>query len=875
MELVMVGTASSHMGPAPPRVPDKELAGQEHHDDDSGYSSSSHPSGFTYFGRVYRQNLEEPASEGTSPTYHCPHDEEEMNRIDDQGFILGILFQDKLHFAPLSTDSQAQILDIGTGTGLWATDMSMESPFWEITGVDLSWHQSQEYGQPNVRFITDDARKKWEFAQEFDYIHTRATLHMGCWGNFKQEIIQQAYDNLRPGGWFESQEITSLVGSHDGSLPPDSPLSNWFRELNTASALIDRPRHISADTMLQWYRDVGFVDIHQKTFQLPIGIWPKDPYLKRLGLVWAENLKKSLNGLSVRLFNKAFGHPEAVTQVASPALVLVKYCSAEQFIIGQEMLSHIGHDIDNPFIHACTTVEVVYGRKPRSDEVAQFDLGIVSAGVATVQPKSEPGREFATWSPRPSFSSNDRGCSEASHDAILAEPTLVTGLSERSRSSSTDRSAIGSSDNAHGSDQSSSAGSECPSSDWLFRRQRRMLIDRIMSSLCRYLDSKTTKAPEPPFPLPVAETEVSETCTQTVGTSSELQDESGYETRNASNGAPARRDPTQHRAPNEGGRGRDDESDGDNRRKRRRVIAPHSHQPGTTMKLACPYYKRNRRKYKIWTSCPGPGWDEIHRVKAHLYRRHALPLQCPRCWEPFRAEDALREHLQQDPPCGVQVNEKILDGFTKDQEKTLRCRKKTRAGMSEGDKWRDVYKILFPDDDFSTMPTPYYDESDDQDKSSVAAGRMEDYSVFLRREMPGMVRRELETMFKNELDGVEERLRPLIEQMVLQLQPRLLRSFQESQTATDGTQEELERQELQQNTPLQDKSLERILGEPVLDTDPWLPPYAYPDGFEYSWALDQSVSEMVAEHQQNSACDIDFEKLLNPSFLNAGSRELG
>lgn len=35
-----------------------------------------------------------------------------------------------------------------------------------------------------------------------------------------------------------------------------------------------------------------------------------------------------------------------------------------------------------------------------------------------------------------------------------------------------------------------------------------------------------------------------------------------------------------------------------------------------TKKFACPYFKRNRRKYSKWTSCPGPGWDEVHRVKS-------------------------------------------------------------------------------------------------------------------------------------------------------------------------------------------------------------------------------------------------------------------
>ena len=60
------------------------------------------------------------------------------------------------------------------------------------------------------------------------------------------------------------------------------------------------------------------------------------------------------------------------------------------------------------------------------------------------------------------------------------------------------------------------------------------------------------------------------------------------------------------------------EADGDGRRKKARrgppATAP-SPDGGSNKKFACPYFKRNPKKYHKWTSCPGPGWDEVHRVK--------------------------------------------------------------------------------------------------------------------------------------------------------------------------------------------------------------------------------------------------------------------
>jgi ribosome modulation factor len=61
----------------------------------------------------------------------------------------------------------------------------------------------------------------------------------------------------------------------------------------------------------------------------------------------------------------------------------------------------------------------------------------------------------------------------------------------------------------------------------------------------------------------------------------------------------------------------EEEADGDRRRKKTRRASSHAVAAGANgnRKFACPYFKRNPKKYRKWTSCPGPGWDEVHRVK--------------------------------------------------------------------------------------------------------------------------------------------------------------------------------------------------------------------------------------------------------------------
>jgi hypothetical protein len=59
------------------------------------------------------------------------------------------------------------------------------------------------------------------------------------------------------------------------------------------------------------------------------------------------------------------------------------------------------------------------------------------------------------------------------------------------------------------------------------------------------------------------------------------------------------------------------EADGDGRRKKSKQASSGGVVTGekSTGKFACPYFQRNPNKYRKWTSCPGPGWDEVHRVK--------------------------------------------------------------------------------------------------------------------------------------------------------------------------------------------------------------------------------------------------------------------
>ncbi|KAK5073459.1 hypothetical protein LTR51_004038 [Lithohypha guttulata] len=59
--------------------------------------------------------------------------------------------------------------------------------------------------------------------------------------------------------------------------------------------------------------EVGFVDVQGYICKIPIGSWPKNKHLKRVGALELVNMVDGIEGLSLRLLSKVLGmRPEDV-----------------------------------------------------------------------------------------------------------------------------------------------------------------------------------------------------------------------------------------------------------------------------------------------------------------------------------------------------------------------------------------------------------------------------------------------------------------------------------------------------------------------------------------------------------------------------------
>jgi hypothetical protein len=139
-------------------------------------------------------------------------------------------------------------------------------------------------------------------------------------------------------------------------------------------------------------------------------------------------------------------------------------------------------------------------------------------------------------------------------------------------------------------------------------------------------------------------------------------------------------------------------------------------------------------------------------------------------------------------------------------------------------------------------------------------------SLLLRREMPGLFRRELDIMFQNDLRDAEETWRPRVEQLMVELQSRVLEIVHESEAAPVEDHGSPEPQQTQQELSSTDPALHDF----NFDSGVQGPPFCYQDDLEQVWNHDPSSATTFF---QEAAFDIDFAKLPDPAPIFAGMRD--
>ncbi|KAH6688257.1 S-adenosyl-L-methionine-dependent methyltransferase [Plectosphaerella plurivora] len=218
--------------------------------------------------------------------------------------MLLMVMDNRLFRAPIGKNPQ-RVLDVGTGTGIWAIDFADQFPSAEVIGTDLSPIQPV-WVPPNCRFELDDAQLPWSFPDNhFDFIHMR--LLMGSikdWPFLYSEVMRC----LKPGGWLEHMDYDPHVYCDDNSFSPTSAWREYGSFFTSAGDKTGRTFRIIIDQAnMGWMRDAGFENVDERRLKLPMGAWPANPKLKEVGRYNLAATEQGLEGFMLYIFTNIHG----------------------------------------------------------------------------------------------------------------------------------------------------------------------------------------------------------------------------------------------------------------------------------------------------------------------------------------------------------------------------------------------------------------------------------------------------------------------------------------------------------------------------------------------------------------------------------------
>ncbi|KAI1315572.1 hypothetical protein EDD11_000647 [Mortierella claussenii] len=258
---------SSNNGKNPPHHPQQQLSPKGGDNSTTNSNTSAVPGGTLPDWAYHSRKCDDGRTRHTveNAPYMLPNDLTESDRLDAQHYLVRFIFKGNYN-VKIDPEANVKILDVATGTGVWALEMAHEFPKADVYGVDISAIFPAEIKPINCHFQLCNILDGLPFPDNyFDFIYQRLLVYALTPAQRKQ-VNAELLRVLKPEGHLQ------LVES-DGIVYNPGPEMEKINQLSLETSLrhgVD-PREVQ--TMRSGLKQAGYTGVNSFNIALPVGDW--------------------------------------------------------------------------------------------------------------------------------------------------------------------------------------------------------------------------------------------------------------------------------------------------------------------------------------------------------------------------------------------------------------------------------------------------------------------------------------------------------------------------------------------------------------------------------------------------------------------------
>ncbi|KAI1045359.1 hypothetical protein LB505_013552 [Fusarium chuoi] len=242
--------------------------------------------------------------------YLFPIDSEELNRLDIFHKVFLLARDNKPFLVPIRRTSP-RIMDIGTGTGIWAINVAEERCLSDaqIMAVDLNQIQPALIPPGFMPKQYDIEEPSWgPLLADCDLIHMRMLL-----GSIQTDLWPQVYHNafehLTPGiGFLEHIEVDWIPRCDDDERPANSAFVKWAELFLDGMDRFNRSVRVTPQEHRQMLEATGFTDVRQEVIKAYVCPWSADRNEREIARWFNIGLSHSLEAMSLKPLIEKLGY---------------------------------------------------------------------------------------------------------------------------------------------------------------------------------------------------------------------------------------------------------------------------------------------------------------------------------------------------------------------------------------------------------------------------------------------------------------------------------------------------------------------------------------------------------------------------------------